>query len=88
MKFNEIYELIITLSQTEKHCQKLEKSKSIDAVKELMCQYKMSLKTDLIVIRADEMLSNVQKAESDHQKRKNKIKCQKKNHQKHSQLIL
>ena len=37
MKFNEIYKLVITLFQTEKHHQKLEKSKSVNAVRELMC---------------------------------------------------
>ena len=78
MKFDEIYELTITLSQTEKCCQKLRKSKSADAVRELMHQHKMSLKTDSIVIRADRTLSNVQKAESDHQKRKEKNEVLKK----------
>ena len=66
MKFNEIYELIITLFQTEKHCQKLEKSKSADTMRELICQHETLLKTDSIVMRADKTLSNVQKAESDH----------------------
>ena len=58
MKFNEIYELIIILSQTKKHHQKLEKFKSADAMRELMCQHKMSLKTNSIVMRADRILSN------------------------------
>ena len=81
MKFNEIYELMITLSQIKKHHQKLEKFKSADAVRELMHQYKMLLKTDSIVIRADEMLSNILKAESDIRKRENKNKAlKKKNH--------
>ena len=56
MKFNEIYKLTITLSQTEKHCQKLEKFKSANMMKELMHQHKTSLKTDSIVMEADEML--------------------------------
>ena len=78
MKFNEIYELMITLFQTEKCCQKLEKFKSADAVRKLMCQHETLLKTDSIVMRADRILSNVQKAESDYQKRKKKNKTLKK----------
>ena len=66
VKFNEIYKLMIILSQTEKHYQKLEKSKSADVMKELMHQHKTSLKTDSIVMRADETLSNVQKTELNH----------------------
>ena len=66
MKFNEIYKLIITLSQTEKHHQKLEKFKNVNAVRKLMHQHETSLKTDSIIIRIDRTLSNAQKAESDH----------------------
>ena len=36
MKFNKIYELMIILSQTEKCCQKLEKFKNTDMMRELM----------------------------------------------------
>ena len=72
MKFNKIYELMIIISQIKKHYQKLEKFKSTDIMRKLMCQHEMLLKTDSIMIRADETLSNAQKAESDHQKRKNK----------------
>ena len=61
-----LYKLIIILFQTEKHCQKLEKSKNANVMRKLMCQHKTLLKTDSIVMRTDEMLSNVQKAESDH----------------------
>ena len=43
-----------------------------------MCQHEMSLKTDSIVIRADEMLSNVLKTESDIRRRENKKKASKK----------
>src|SRR5216117_1548341 len=78
MKFDEIYELMIILLQTEKHYQKLEKFKNADVIRELMHQHKMLLKTDSIVIKADEMLSNVQKAESDYQKRENKNEASKK----------
>ena len=58
MKFDKIYELIIILSQTEKCHQKLEKSKNTDIIRELMCQHEMLLKTDSIVIKADETFSN------------------------------
>ncbi len=78
MKFDEIYELIITLSQTEKCYQKLEKSKNTNAVRKLMCQNKMLLKTNSIMIKADKMLSNVQKAELNSRRRKNKNEMSKK----------
>ena len=78
MKFNKIYKLIITLFQIEKHYQKLEKFKSVNVMKELIYQHKMLLKTNSIVMRADETLSNAQKAESDHQKREKKMRHQKK----------
>ena len=78
MKFDEIYELMITLSQIKKHHQKLEKSKSADVMRELMCQHEISLKTDSIMIRADRMLSNAQKAESDSRRRENKNEISKK----------
>ena len=78
MKFNEIYKLIITLSQIKKCYQKLEKSKSADAIRELMHQHEMLLKTDSIMIRADRILSNAQKAESDSIRRKNKNELSKK----------
>ena len=64
MKFDEIYELMIILSQIKKCHQKLEKFKSADMMRKLMHQYKILLKTDSIVIKADKMLSNAQKAES------------------------
>ena len=80
MKFNEIYKLIIILSQIKKHHQKFEKFKNADAVRKLMYQHKTSLKTDSIVIKADEMLSNAQKAELNSRKRENKNKTSKKNH--------
>ena len=60
MKFNKIYKLIITLFQTEKCCQKLEKSKSTDMIRELMCQHKTSLKTDLIIIHTISANSQIQ----------------------------
>ncbi len=50
MKFDQIYELTLMLSQTEKCCWKLEKPKSADTVKELMHQHKMLLKTDSIMM--------------------------------------
>src|SRR5438046_1683055 len=78
MKFDKIYKLAITLSQIEKHCQKLGKSKSADVMRELMHQHETSLKTDSIVIRADETLSNAQKAELNHQKREKKNEASKK----------
>ena len=78
MKFDEIYKLIITLSQTEKHHQKLGKSKSADVMRKLMCQHKMLLKTDSIVIRADRTLSNVLKAGSNSRRRENKNEASKK----------
>ena len=43
-----------------------------------MCQHETSLKTDSIVIRADEMLSNAQKAEPDIKRRENKNEASKK----------
>ena len=78
IKFNEIYKLIITLFQTEKHCQKLEKFKNINVMRELICQHKILLKTDSIVMRADEMLSNAQKIESDQQRKEKKNEISKK----------
>ena len=78
IKFDEIYKLIITLFQIKKHHQKLEKSKSTDAVRELMHQHKTSLKTDLIMIRANRILSNAQKTESDSRKKENKNETSKK----------
>src|SRR5213592_4730458 len=78
MKFDEIYKLTITLSQIKKHCQKLRKSKSVNAMRELMHQHETSLKINSIVIRADKTLSNAQKAESDHQRREKKNKTSKK----------
>ena len=65
MKFNEIYKLIIILSQIKKHCQEFKKFKSADVMKKLMCQHKTLLKTNSIVMRADKTFSNIQKAESD-----------------------
>ncbi len=50
IKFDQIYELTLMLSQTKKCCQKLEKPKSADTVKELMCQHEMLLKTDSIMM--------------------------------------
>ena len=43
-----------------------------------MHQHETSLKINSIMIRADEMLLNAQKAESDHQKREKKNKASKK----------
>ena len=43
-----------------------------------MHQHEMLLKTDSIVIRADEMLSNAQKAEPDIKRRENKNEASKK----------
>ena len=78
MKFNEIYELIIILSQIKKHHQKLEKSKNVNTIRELMHQYKMLLKTDLIMIKADKTLLNAQKTELNHQKKEKKNEISKK----------
>ena len=86
MKFDEIYELMITLSQTEKCHQKLKKSKSANIIRELICQHEMLLKTDSIMIRADEMLSNAQKAESDSRKRENKNEISKKRESSKTQI--
>ncbi len=69
MKFDEIYKLIIILSQIKKYYQKLENFKSAHVMRELMCQHETSLKTDSIVIKIDEMLSNVQKAELNSRKK-------------------
>jgi hypothetical protein len=49
-------------------------------IRELMHQHETLLKTDLIMIRADETLSNAQKAESIIRKKKIKMKYQKKRH--------
>src|SRR5437868_9089746 len=70
IKFDEIYKLIIILSQIEKCHQKLEKSKNADVMRKLIYQHETSLKTDSIVMKADKMLSNAQKAELNHQKKK------------------
>ncbi len=78
IKFDKIYELIIILSQIKKCCQKLEKSKSANIIRELMCQHEMLLKTNLIMIRADEILLNAQKTESDSKRRENKNEMLKK----------
>ena len=47
-------------------------------MRKLICQHKILLKIDLIVIRVDETLSNAQKAESDHQKKEKKNEVSKK----------
>jgi len=78
IKFDEIYKLIIILSQIKKHYQKLKKSKNANTIRELMHQHEMLLKTDSIMIRADETLSNAQKAELNSRRRKNKNKILKK----------
>jgi len=78
MKFNEIYKLIIILFQTKKCHQKLEKFKNVNVIRKLMHQHKTLLKTDSIVIKADKILSNVQKAELNSRKKKNKNEISKK----------
>ncbi len=43
-------------------------------IRELIHQYEMLLKTDLIMIRADKMLSNAQKAELNSRRKKTRIR--------------
>ena len=57
-------------------------------MRKLMCQHEILLKTDLIMIRADEMLSNVQKAELNSKKRKNKNETLKKSSKTQSNNII
>src|SRR5437667_3306924 len=78
MKFDKIYKLIITLFQIKKYHQKLEKSKNVNVMRELMHQHETLLKTDSIMIRADRTLLNAQKAESDNRRKENKNKISKK----------
>src|SRR5438034_8857056 len=56
-------------------------------MRELMCQHETLLKTDSIMIRADEMLSNAQKAESDHRRREKKNEVSKKRETLKTQLV-